>query len=96
MLSAHWFLLLPVCKSDVEHLCTVPGAQCDTSVWELPSIVPSVRPNSFHAAPSQFCGIFECDLNPQLQGVSKKRNTFDLEYLKDGSIKLIVHLGYVI
>ena len=27
-----------------------------------------------------------------LLGVSKKRNTFDLEYLKDGSIKLIVLL----
>ena len=29
-----------------------------------------------------------------LQGVSKKRNTFDLEYLKDSFIKLIVLLKY--
>ena len=30
----------------------------------------------------------------ELQGVSKKRNTFDLKYLKGGSIKLIVLLVY--
>ena len=29
-----------------------------------------------------------------LQGVSKNRNTFDLKYLKDGSIKLVVLLKY--
>ena len=29
---------------------------------------------------------------PKIQGVSKKRNTFDLEYLKDGLTKLIVLL----
>ena len=31
-------------------------------------------------------------LFPCLQGVSKKRNTFDLKYLKDGSTYLIVLL----
>ena len=33
-----------------------------------------------------------CELFAFVQGVSKKRNTFDLKYLKDGSIKLIVLL----
>ena len=31
-----------------------------------------------------------------VQGVSKKCNTFDLKYLKDGSIKLIVFLVFSI
>ena len=30
---------------------------------------------------------------PNIQGVSKKRNLFDLKYLKDGKVKLFFLLG---
>ena len=34
----------------------------------------------------------QTNIQTDLQGVSKKRNLFDLEYLKDGFVKLIVLL----
>ena len=36
----------------------------------------------------------QTNIQTDLQGVSKKRNLFDLEYLKDGFVKLVVLLVF--